>query len=259
MVLVRNEGRVRVLTMHRPDVLNSFNDALYDAMTDELLAAASDRSVACVVITGEGRAFSTGADLGEMAARNAGATIVSRHGFGGFIRAMEAFPKPLICAVNGMGIGIGATMLAFADLIYMGRSARLRFPFTRLAVAPEAASSVTIPDLIGHQRAAWMLLSSEWISAEECLSAGFANEVVDDDVLMEVVMARAGVLANKPIDSLMESKALMVEGRSERVHAAHQRENAAFGRLLGKPANNEALMAFAERREPDFAAIDLQG
>lgn len=257
-VLVQTDRRVRVLTLHRPEALNSFNDALYDEMTDELLAAAEDRSVAVVLITGEGRAFSTGADLGEMAARNAGQTITFRHGFGAFVDTLAGYPKPLVCAVNGMGIGIGATMLAYADLVYMARSARLRFPFTRLAVAPEAGSSISFPELIGHQRAAWMLLSSEWISADECLAAGLANEVVDDDQLMDVAMARAAVLAAKPIDSLVESKALMIHGRLERVQAARNRENGAFARLMGGPANREALAAFAERREPDFSRVDLE-
>ena len=85
------------------------------------------------------------------------------------IDALTRFPKPLICAVNGVGVGIGTTILGYADLVFMSSTARLKCPFTSLGVAPEAASSYLLPQLMGRQNAAWLLMSSEWVSADEAL------------------------------------------------------------------------------------------
>jgi enoyl-CoA hydratase/carnithine racemase len=122
--------------------LNAFNEALYDATTQSLIDAARSPDVAVVVPTGNGRAFSAGTDVVEMAARTADPESFTPgvHGFPGLIDQLAAFPKPLLCAVNGMALGIGATLLGFADLVFMSSEARIRCPFTDLAVAPEAAA-----------------------------------------------------------------------------------------------------------------------
>ena len=112
---IADENRVRTLTLNRPEALNAFNEALYDATADALNAAAENADVAVVMITGTGRAFSAGQDLAEMQARitDPGFTP-GRHGFPGLIDALGSFPKPLICAVNGLGLGIGATILGLS-------------------------------------------------------------------------------------------------------------------------------------------------
>jgi enoyl-CoA hydratase/carnithine racemase len=147
--------RVRVLTLDRPEALNAFNEALYDALTDALAAAAADPAVAVVVLTGAGRAFCAGTDLLEMAQRATDPNFVpGRHGFIGLIDGLIAFDKPLLLAINGLGLGIGATIIGLSDLAFMSNTARLRCPFTDLAVAPEAGSSYTFPMLLGRQNAA---------------------------------------------------------------------------------------------------------
>jgi len=253
---IADEGRVRLLTLDRPEALNAFNDALYDATADALIDAEGDRQIAVVVVTGTGRSFSAGTDVLEMAARATGGGTTSRHGFPGLVDQLATFPKPLICAVNGMAVGIGATMLGFADLVFMSSEARVRCPFTRLAVAPEAASSFTFPRLLGRQNATWALLSSEWLSAEQCLAMGLAWKVVDPAELLPTALEHARILAAKPISSLVECKRVITEPLQAEITAARERENEAFRRLLGAPANIEAMTAFAERREPDFTEAD---
>ena len=256
MIRSHTEGRVRVITLDRPDALNAFNEALYDATTEELLAAAADPAIAVAVITGEGRAFSAGTDLMEMAARNTDAGIAAgKHGFPGMVDALIDFPKPLLCAVNGLALGIGATMLALSDLVFMSADARVRCPFSNLGVVPEAASSFTFPLLLGRQNAMWALLSSEWLGAEECERMGLAFRVCSPELLMTTTLHHAQVLASKPISSLVESKRTIVDPLRQSIRDARERENAAFQKLLGGPANREALVAFAERREPDFASV----
>ena len=245
---VADRNRVRTLTLNRPEALNAFNEALYDAAADALLAAADAPDVAVVVITGSGRAFSAGTDLAEMQARVTDPHFTpGRHGFTGLIDALAAFPKPLICAVNGVGVGIGATILGYADLAFMSATARLKCPFTSLGVAPEAASSYLLPQLIGRQNAAWLLLSSEWVDAAQALRMGLVWEVCPPEELLPQAQRHAEVIASRPIDSLMAVKNAMLEPVRPQITAASARENAYFAQLLGGRANAEALAAFTGR------------
>ncbi|GAB2759809.1 enoyl-CoA hydratase/isomerase family protein [Nocardioides salsibiostraticola] len=253
---IDDNRRVRTITLDRPEALNAFNEELYDATTDALRAAALDPEVAVVLLTGNGRGFSAGTDLLEMHARATDPDFVpGRHGFVGLLDALVDFPKPLICAVNGVGLGIGATILGFADLAFMSSTAKLKCPFTSLGVAPEAASSYLFPRLVGHQNAAWMLLSASWISAAEALEMGLVWKVCEPEDLLPQAREHAELLASRPISSLVAVKRTMTEPLRNEIRAARDRENAAFADLMGGPANLEALTAFAEGREPDFTSL----
>jgi enoyl-CoA hydratase/carnithine racemase len=255
-LLVHDENRVRTLTLDRPEALNAFNEALYDATADALLAAADDPDVAVVLLTGNGRGFSAGTDLLEMRRIATDPTFErGRHGFPGLMDALVAFPKPLVVAVNGVGLGIGCTILGFADLAFMSTMARLKCPFTSLGVAPEAASSYLMPLLVGRQNATWLLQSSEWVSAEQALAMGLVWRVCEPDDLLPEALRHAEVLAAKPVSSLVAVKRTITAPLRAKIEAARERENAAFAELMGGPANLEALSAFAEGREPDFSSF----
>jgi enoyl-CoA hydratase/carnithine racemase len=255
MIRVEDEGRVRLLTLDRPEARNAFDEAHYDAAAEALITADADPGVAVVVFTGAGTAFCAGTDVREMASRvgDPERFAAGRYGFPGLVAELTAFRKPFICAVNGLGVGIGATILGFADLVFMSTEARLRFPFTRLGVAPEAASSVLLPQLIGRQAAAWALMSAEWIPASQCLELGIAWQLCEPDGLLAETLRRAQVLAAAPISSLIETKELLMTTLRPAINDARSREDGAFGRLLGGPANVEAMTAFIEKREPDFS------
>lgn len=257
MVLqVHDHARVRTLTLDRPDALNAFNEELYDATAEALLAAAADPGVAVVLLTGNGRAFSAGTDLLEMHRMSTDPDFQrGEHGFPGLLDALVDFPKPLVVAVNGVGLGIGATVLGFADLAFMSSTARLKCPFTSLGVAPEAASSYLMPALVGRQDAAWLLLSAEWVGAQEAHEMGLVWKVCEPDDLLPTARRHAELLASRPIASLVAVKRTMTEPHRAQVAAARERENAAFAELMGGPANLEALTAFAEGREPDFTGL----
>lgn len=256
MLTITDSERVRLLTLDRPDALNAFNEALYDAVSQALVDAGSDDSVAVVVITGSGRAFSAGQDLLEMGERISNPEFVEGiYGFPGLIDQLAAFPKPLLLAINGLGLGIGATIIGFAELVFMSTDARLKCPFTSLGVAPEAASSLLFPKLLGHQNAAWVLLSAEWISAEEAERLGLVWKVTEPEELLDVTMAHAKKLAAMPISSLIAVKSTMTAGRVEATRAARDHEDAQFQKLMGGPANMEALAAFADRRPADFTNL----
>lgn len=251
LVRIDDADGVRTLTLNRPEALNAFNEALYDATTVALREADDDPDVAVVVLTGTGRAFSAGNDLLEMQARVTDPDFQQgEYGFPGLIETLTALRKPLLLAVNGVGVGIGATILGFADLVFMSATARLKTPFTSLGVAPEAASSYLLPRLIGRQNAAWMLLSSEWIDAPQALRMGLVWQVCEPDDLLGETQRHAAVLASRPVSSLIAVKQTMVDPTREEIAAAAAREYAQFEVLLGAAANADALAAFADRKSP---------
>ena len=200
VLLVSDENRVRTLTFNRPKQLNAFNDELYDACAAVLVDAASRSDVAVVIVTGAGRAFSAGQDLGELATPP-NHTDGKRHGFGGFMAALESFPKPLIAAVNGIGVGIGLTMLPYCDIVMMSADARLRAPFVRLGVTAEAGSTYLLPATIGWSNTAHLLFTASWVDAEEAVRIGLAKAVVNPPELMSEARVLAESIAAMPVSS----------------------------------------------------------
>ncbi len=251
---LEDRERVRLLTLQRPDSLNAFDDELYDAVRDALHDAAERPDLAVVVVTGAGRAFSAGQDLGEMASPRRHADGAP-HGFVPFIEAVESFPKPLLAAVNGVGVGIGLTLLLHCDLVFMAAGARLRAPFVPLGVTTEAASSLLLPLRVGWQAAAHLLFTAAWIEAEEALHSGLAWRVCSEASLLDETLAVAREIAAMPVDSLVATKRLLLAAQADAVRAARARENEAFAHLVGGPANREAIAAFREGRPPDFSRL----
>lgn len=246
---ISDENQVRTLTLNRPDVLNAFNEDLYNATATALQEAAADPDVAVVLLTGEGRAFSAGNDLNEMQRRITDPEFNQQGShFSTMIEALADFPKPLICAVNGLGVGIGATILGYADLVFMSSTARLKTPFTSLGVAPEAASSYLLPRLIGRQNAAWLLMSSEWVEADEAHRMGLAWKICEPDELLPEARRYAEILASRPISSLVAVKQTIVAPTREGIDAATAREIEHFAVLMGAAANADALAEFTGRR-----------
>ncbi|MAE95773.1 MAG: crotonase [Deltaproteobacteria bacterium] len=254
MLRVEDVGRVRLLTLDRPEALNAFDDELYDAVREALAQAALSATVAVVVITGEGRAFSAGQDLGELETprrHQDGA----RHGFPPFIETLETFPKPLIAAVNGIAVGIGLTMLPHCDLVLIADEARLRAPFVSLGVTAEAGSTHLLPETVGWQETAHLLYTASWIRADQAVELGLAWRSLPGERLLEEAMEVAGEMAAMPIASLVGTKKLLLESRLGAIRAARERENRTFARLARGPANREAIAAFREKRKPDFTRL----
>ena len=219
---------VLTLTLNRPEVLNAFSREQYRRVSERLDAAREDPGVSVVVLTGTGRAFSAGVDLREHAARTPESS--DRAAFERFVDAMSTFPKPLLCAVNGLAVGVGATMLGLADLVVMSEDAQVQLPFAARSIAPEAASTFTLPSLLGPQQAAWAMLSGSWVSAAECLAAGWAFRVCPAEQLLAEATSCAETIAAHPVENLLEIKALLTAARVPSIAAARAREARAHGR-----------------------------
>jgi enoyl-CoA hydratase/carnithine racemase len=245
VLLIDDHERARLITFNRPDRANAFNEELYHASADTLRAAASDDAVGAVVFTGAGKAFCAGTDLLEMAETVDGAAG-SRDGFPAFVDALQDFPKPVLAAVNGAAVGLGFTMLAHCDIVFVSERARLLAPFTNMGVAPEAASSYLLPRRMGRQRAAVSLFTSDWISAEEAVATGLAVRLCSADTLVAETMELAARIAAKSLPSLMATKRLLLDAEREGIARARELENAAFAELLALPNARDGVLGQLE-------------
>lgn len=225
---------MRLVTFDRPEVLNAFDSTLYRAVAAALDAARDDDGVHVVVLTGAGRAFSSGQDLEEMARLAAGEQVDS--GFPALLDALQGFDKPLVAAVNGAAVGIGFTLLPHCDLVLAADTARFRTPFAAMGVPPEAASSVLFPERMGAQQAARVLFTNAWLDADEAVALGVALRAVPTSAVLDEALALAAEVAANPLAALRAIKATVLAGRNPAVTAARHREDAAFARTFGLPA-----------------------
>jgi enoyl-CoA hydratase/carnithine racemase len=239
-VRIADDGPVRTIAMHRPERLNAFDGGLVRDLAGALAAAAADPEVRVVVLTGSGRAFSTGADLKALAEPRPPSADTEEpqegNGFDVLLDRLADFPKPLLMAVNGYAVGFGMTMLAFADIVLMSTEARLRCPFTELGAPTEAGSSYLFPKLLGRQQAAWTLLSSEWITAEEAQAMGLAWRLCEPEALLPVTHDHAQRLATRSLEALSRVKRLLNAPERAELAAAFEREReelAVFVRSFG--------------------------
>jgi enoyl-CoA hydratase/carnithine racemase len=231
--------RVRVIAFDRPEVRNAFDGAMYRAVTEALVDALGDEEVGAVVLTGRGKAFTAGQDLREMAALASGAgDSAAGSGFPALLDAVVSFDKPLLAAVHGVGVGLGCTLLGHVDLVLMDEEARLRVPFAELGVPPEAASSWLLPARMGWQRAASMLLASEWIDARQAVESGLALRVCPSGTVLDETLTLARRVASFAPHTTREIKRLMTAPYQEDIRAARAREDAAFGALFADPDHN---------------------
>jgi len=253
-VITEDLGRTRVLRINRPEALNAMNQAVFAGLRDALCDAEDNDDVAVCVITGAGRAFCAGQDMNEMLTMGRTGSLESQ--FPSMLKVLTNFSKPLLAAVNGIGVGIGMTMLAHCDIVLMADTAKLRTPFPQLGLAPEAASSYTFASRMGWQNAAYVLMSGRWFNANECREMGLVWRIIEAGALLDETLALAGELAANPIPSLIATKRLMMDaGRPQHAWAAHAREMEAYASLMGAPANREAVAAFMEKRAADFSKI----
>jgi enoyl-CoA hydratase/carnithine racemase len=168
---------------------------------------------------------------------------------------LSTFAKPLVAAVCGPAVGIGTTLLLHCDLVYAGDNAAFSLPFVNLGLCPEAASSLLLPQLMGHQRAAEALLLGEPFSAETALEVGLINRIVPPAEANALAQMQAQKLAAKPLSSLLETKRLMKLGNAPVIAGRIAEEISSFGRMLREPAAREAFTAFVEKRRPNFTTL----
>jgi enoyl-CoA hydratase/carnithine racemase len=248
-IVVSVQDRVLSIRLDRLEKKNALTRGMYMGMIEALQQAESDSDVRVVLISGTQECFTAGNDLMDFASAKPGESSPAI----AYLQALAATQKPVIAAVGGVAVGIGTTMLLHCDLVYAASDARFQLPFVNLGLCPEAGSSVLLPELMGHRRAAELLFFGEPFNAETARVLGIVNAVLPGNELLSTATAKAQLLAEKPPSALRITKALLKRSLSGSITEAMTAETERFAALLQGPEAREAMMAFMQRRKPDFS------
>ncbi|MEM1023206.1 MAG: enoyl-CoA hydratase [Myxococcota bacterium] len=241
---------VLVVTLDRPEKKNAFTYGMYAACVAALARAAEDNQVRVVLFRGEGPSFTAGNDLSEFMQnppKDENNPIFE------FLFGLVDADKPIVAEVRGDAVGIGTTLLLHCDLVVAHPQSRFHMPFINLGLVPEGGSTLLLPRTAGMALASELLLLGEPFDASKAIAAGLVNLVVDE--VEAVARARAEALAERPLESLMQSKRLLRGPLREALKETIRNEGRIFAQRLTSPEAMEAFTAFFERRKPDFRRI----
>lgn len=249
-VVVDLQDRVLNIRLNRPEKKNALTQAMYGQLAEALRRAASDPQVRAVLLDSTGADFCSGNDVSGFvhSAGDIAASPVSH-----FMAALRECPKPVVVAINGFTVGIGVTMLMHCDLIYAADDTRLRMPFINLGCCPEFGASLIAPNLMGHPRAAELLLLGDFFDAAKARDYGLINDVVAASALHAHARAQALKLAQQPPNAMRVSKAMLRRWSREQLSEVIRYEAEHFSSMLNEPEAIEAIGAFIEKRKADFS------
>lgn len=244
-IVYTTDGAVFILQIHRPEKKNALTPTMYRALGDGIKQADADDAINVILIRGTDDCFTSGNDVSGFVTRedpgNDRPSLI-------FMHAISEAKKPVVAAISGLAIGIGTTMLAHCDLVYASEQCFLQMPFSRLGVCPELASSLLLPQFMGHQRAAELLLLGDRFSAEQAREYGLINKVLPQDEYLNFAMSKAQELATLPNGALQTSKNLMKRANKNVIPDTIEKEMQEFGRLLQTPEAQEIVQAFLNRK-----------
>ena len=245
---------VATIEIARPEKKNALTVEMYQAMTDAIQAATADAAVRALMITGQPGIFTSGNDIEDFMKRRPGqgSDAMDSPVFR-FMRALIECDKPVLAAVTGGAIGIGTTMLLHCDFVYVSDEARLAMPFVGLGLVPEFGSSLLLPQLMGHRRAAEKLLLAEPFTAEIAVECGLANAVIAASEVVNHTRRVAERFNALPPAAVREAKRLMRAPQRELILQTIRTEGELFAERLKSPEAIEAFTAFFQKRKPDFS------
>lgn len=254
-VLSEKADGVLTLTLNRPEKKNALTRAMYQALADGIDGAEFDPEVRCVLIQANGDMFTAGNDLGDFMAVNQGESgaNAAREGGNPLLTALGRAKTPLVAAVHGRAVGVGVTMLLHCDLVYVAEDALLTTPFVNLALVPEAASSLQLPERIGHARAFSMFVLGEAVDGRKAEAWGIANAALPAGEVKAAARKAALAVAARPPASVTITKALMRDPAA--LAQRMEEEGRHFSAQLKSAEAREAFAAFAEKRAPDFSKV----
>lgn len=249
-------GDAAIITLNRPDRLNAWTGQMSVEQADAISKANADPAVGAIIMTGEGRGFCAGADIEDaFKARLDGDQTADRSLLPGGMDWMEVVgnAKPLIAAVNGPAVGVGATMILPFDIIIASEEAKFGMFFVKMGLVPELASSHFLERRVGFAKANELCLTGELIDAETAEAIGLVNEVVASHALMERALEMASVIAGNPDRQLRMIKTLLRDNGAEAdPKLVQEREMAALNEARQSPEHKEAVDAYLNKRAPDF-------
>ncbi len=243
---------ILTVTLARADKKNAITQAMYAALAEATNRARTDDTVRVLLFRSEGDSFSAGNDIADfIAIGSSGGGQVTDAPVFHFLRSLAEMDKPVVAAVRGRAVGVGLTLLLHCDLVVVAEDALLSVPFVNLALAPEAASSLLLPMVIGHQRAFEMFALGQPVDGRTAVAWGLANRAVPADQVDATATEMAALVASRAPNSIRKTKRLMRD--AEALWTLMQREGEAFGSQMSSPEAMEAFMAFSQKRAPDFS------
>ncbi len=246
------EGGVAIITIHRPEAMNSFNRDLRRDLLAACEKAAVDENVRAVVLTGEGRTFSAGADLKSALDSNTDSERMLQDEYRPALECIWNMAKPVIAAVSGSAAGIGVSFALICDLLVMAEDAFLLSPFTTISLVPDGGLSWLLVHQLGYRRAFQLSVESERISAERCVELGLANRIVPTETLVKDAVGWASSLAERAPLSLAATKKAMRHASSGSWASTFDIEAPIQKRLRHSEDCAEGISAFLEKRKPNF-------
>jgi len=254
-IIAEQTGRVGIITLNRPDQMNAFNASMNLELREQIEKFNRDESVGAILITGAGRAFSAGADIGGFEATVRGEK-------GSPLDPVSRFPKwpvfikeskPVVCALNGYAIGMGITLPLGCDIIVMAQSAKISFRFAYIGLTPEYGSSHLLSQMVGIGKAMEFMLTGRFIESEEALETSLVNHVYQDDELVSKAIDLCNSIAFNPSWQLSQIKTMMRNHQFlDDIDKVMEIESDLFSQSQQTDAHKEFLLSFREKRKPNY-------
>jgi 2-(1,2-epoxy-1,2-dihydrophenyl)acetyl-CoA isomerase len=257
-LLVESAGNVCTVTLNRPDSLNSLNETMTAELATVLRELSYDPQVRCVVITGAGRAFSSGQDLGDLKKLYSNPEHVPhladelRRRYNPIITGLRDLEKPVLAAVNGVAAGAGLSLALACDLRVAADKASFIEAFVNVGLVPDSANTFFLPRLVGLGKALELCFTGDKVSAADALSLGLVNKVVPADELMKATHELAARLANLPTRAIGLMKQLLYRSFNSDLDAQLEAEALAQETAALTADHREGVMAFFEKRRANF-------
>ncbi|MGE0774286.1 MAG: enoyl-CoA hydratase/isomerase family protein [Sphingomonadaceae bacterium] len=257
-LLVEREGSVVTLTLNRPESGNALNQEMVEALLREALRCDNDDSVRCVVLTGAGRTFCSGGDIGNF--RTAGASIAEMVSEGASmlhvtLSKLIRMNKPLVVLVNGPAGGAGFSLALIGDIVIASHSAYFTAGYSAIGMTPDGGLTWMLPKLVGLRRAQEMILTNRKVGAEEAAAIGLITRVVSEDVFAEEGAKTAAVMADAATGALAAARSLLLQGFGNGLETQFELEARAIAHASASAEAREGIAAFAERRKPVFDTV----
>ena len=235
-IQVKDDNGVRIITFNRPDKRNALNLQMYTQLTEYLIQGESDNEIRAFMFRGQAQCFTSGNDVADFLKNS---NLGVDHPAFRFLFCLLDLKKPVVAAVTGAAVGIGTTLLLHCDLVYADNTAKFQLPLVKLALVPEAGASLLLPQVVGHVKAAELLMLGESFDAKSAHQYGLINDVIANED--EFALNQAKKLAQQPPISLQTTKQLMRYNK-EAIRAQMEKELVEFGARL---ASDEAKSRFA--------------
>lgn len=248
----RQDGAVAIVTLQRPQSMNAFNHEMRRDLSKALVRAASNSGVRAVVLTGEGRCFSAGADLKDESSKHQSIQQTLQTEYRTAFECIASMNQPVIAAVGGSAAGIGLSYALSCDLMIMADNAFLLSPFSTISLVPDGGLNWLLVQQLGYRRAFQLSVEAERISAQRCVELGLANRAVPADKLMDEALAWAHSLADRAPLSLAATKKAMRHAASGSWASTFDVEAGFQDKLKNSQDCAEGIAAFFEKRKSNF-------